>query len=172
MERTLRENTTVGSRLEGMDTKISELASETRSIRADIAGFEDKVREMEHRLSLMEDKLSSTPDGDQELQFLQNSLRDLEDGIRRDNVGFLRFPEQVEGTDFRAFLKDALPTLTSLTFSSPLDLQRAHRMGPHRKDHAEKLGPIIACFLHHEQVRQLFSAAHTPGPFDYERREL
>ncbi|KAJ1091453.1 hypothetical protein NDU88_004578 [Pleurodeles waltl] len=98
-----------------MDTKISDLAVESRSIHTDI--FQYKVAGMEHHLSLMEDKLNSRLNRDRELQYLQNKLTDLEDQNRRENIHFLGFPERVEGTNFKAFLINTFPTITGLTIS-------------------------------------------------------
>ncbi|KAJ1179525.1 hypothetical protein NDU88_004759 [Pleurodeles waltl] len=93
MECILQEITAVGRRLEGMDTKILALTAKSRSIHADIAGFQDKVTGMKHHLSLMEDKLSSPFNRDQELQYLWDKLIDLEDQSRRYNIRFFGFPE-------------------------------------------------------------------------------
>ncbi|KAJ1110504.1 hypothetical protein NDU88_007855 [Pleurodeles waltl] len=77
MECILHEITRVDSRLEGMDSKILNLAVESRSIRVDIAGFQDRVVGMEHRLAAVEDRLNVIPDRDQELLHLLNKLINL-----------------------------------------------------------------------------------------------
>ncbi|KAJ1082671.1 hypothetical protein NDU88_002836 [Pleurodeles waltl] len=59
--------TEVGRRLEGMDTKISVLAAESKSIRNDIASFQDTVMNIDHRLFIVEDKLNSSPHNVHEL---------------------------------------------------------------------------------------------------------
>ncbi|KAJ1137373.1 hypothetical protein NDU88_003782 [Pleurodeles waltl] len=48
MERILQEITAVGRSLEGMDTNISALAAETKSIRQEIAPFQNRVQGLEH----------------------------------------------------------------------------------------------------------------------------
>ncbi|KAJ1187464.1 hypothetical protein NDU88_004240 [Pleurodeles waltl] len=45
MERILQEISAVCHRLEAMDSKITELSADSKSIHADIAGFQDKVTE-------------------------------------------------------------------------------------------------------------------------------
>ncbi|KAJ1149759.1 hypothetical protein NDU88_002564 [Pleurodeles waltl] len=172
MERILQEIRAVSRRWEGMDTKISDLAAESNSIRTDIAGFEDKVTGMECPLSLMEDKLNSPSNRDQELQYLQDKLTDLEDRRRRDNICFFGCPERAEGTNVKAFLIHILFTISVLAFSLPLELQRVHHLGYMRTDQDDRLRRIIACFLHHHQVQQLLVAAHSHGPYDFEGREL
>ncbi|KAJ1119549.1 hypothetical protein NDU88_007734 [Pleurodeles waltl] len=107
IEHILQEITVVGRTLKGMDTRISDLTAESRSIRADIASFQDKVTVMDHRLSLLEDKLNSLPNRDQELQYLWDKIMNLEDRSCRDNIRFFGFPEWAEGTDVKTFL---LPT--------------------------------------------------------------
>ncbi|KAJ1080414.1 hypothetical protein NDU88_000621 [Pleurodeles waltl] len=58
MDHILQEITAVGKRLEGMDTKISELTAESRSLCIDIPRFKARVMGHDHRLSLVEDKLN------------------------------------------------------------------------------------------------------------------
>ncbi|KAJ1175703.1 hypothetical protein NDU88_000990 [Pleurodeles waltl] len=91
MERILQEITAVGRGLEGMDTKILDL-EESRSIRNDIGSFQDKVTNIDHRLSLVEDKLNSSPNRDHELQYIRDIITDLKDLGRRDNVRFFGHP--------------------------------------------------------------------------------
>ncbi|KAJ1110622.1 hypothetical protein NDU88_007971 [Pleurodeles waltl] len=118
MERILQEISAVGHRL---DSKITDLSADFKSIRADIAGFQDKVTELDHRLTTVESNIVTLPDIDSELQFLQHKLADLEDRSRRDNVLFFGLPEKEEGVDLRTFLKYCLPPLTGLTFSPILE---------------------------------------------------
>ncbi|KAJ1129461.1 hypothetical protein NDU88_007830 [Pleurodeles waltl] len=105
MERILQEITVVGRRLEGMDTKISDLAAECRSIRNDIASFQDRVMNIDHRLSVVEDKLNPSPNRDHELLYLRNKITDLEDWGRRDNVCFFGIPERSQITSLRVEVK-------------------------------------------------------------------
>ncbi|KAJ1091187.1 hypothetical protein NDU88_004314 [Pleurodeles waltl] len=45
------------------------------------------------------------------------------------------------------------------------EFQRAHRLGPKRRDGDNHTQPIIACFLRHTQARQLLQKARKLGPF-------
>ncbi|KAJ1110633.1 hypothetical protein NDU88_007982 [Pleurodeles waltl] len=89
----------------------------------------------------------------------------LEDRKRRDNVRFLGFPETTEGADIHSYLRETLPKLTGLTFEPPLEFQWVHRLGPKRRDNANRPSPIIACLLRHVQTRQLLQAARSHGAF-------
>ncbi|KAJ1153511.1 hypothetical protein NDU88_006270 [Pleurodeles waltl] len=119
MERNLQEITAVGKRLEGMDSKIH----------ADIASFHNKLIGLDHRISLVQDKLNTPSPVNEELQYLRDKLTDLGDRSCRDNVPFLVFPEQ-EGEDVRAFLRNVLPTLTGLTFYPRLSFNGRIGWGP------------------------------------------
>ncbi|KAJ1104947.1 hypothetical protein NDU88_002355 [Pleurodeles waltl] len=79
MECILQEITPFGRRLEGMDTKIPDLAAEFRSIHNDIASFQDRVTNNNYHLSLVEDKLNFSPNRDHKLQYLRDKITDLED---------------------------------------------------------------------------------------------
>ncbi|KAJ1213278.1 hypothetical protein NDU88_000916 [Pleurodeles waltl] len=121
MERILQEISTEGCRLEAMDSKITDLSADSKSIWADIAGFQDKDTDLDHRLHTIESRIAAVLDKEPEMQFLRHKLKDLEDRRQRDNVHLFGLPEKVEGTDLRAFLKDFIPTLTGLTFSPMLE---------------------------------------------------
>ncbi|KAJ1188685.1 hypothetical protein NDU88_005444 [Pleurodeles waltl] len=165
MKRILQEIATVGRRLAAMETKVTDLAM--NSIRTDIAGFQDRVSDLDRCLTDAEGRLSNMPDRDQKLQFLQNKLMYLEDRSRRDNVSFFWILEQMESMDVRAFLKDFLPELIGLVFSHTLEFQRTHRIGPLHRAISGKSRSIIACFHRHKQVRQLLTAACSQCLYDH-----
>ncbi|KAJ1200847.1 hypothetical protein NDU88_004668 [Pleurodeles waltl] len=139
MERILQEVTAVSRCLEGMDTKISELAAKTKSIRNDQASFHDGLVAVKRRLAAVEGHLSTIPDRDQELLYLRNKLTGLEDRRRRDRAHFFGFLERADWTDVKDLLKGLLPSLAGLTIPSPLECQRAHRMGPAHQDSTGRL---------------------------------
>ncbi|KAJ1124268.1 hypothetical protein NDU88_002729 [Pleurodeles waltl] len=62
MELILQEVRAVGHRLEGMDTKISYLAAETKFIHINISDFQDRVEEVERRLTAVEDCFNTVLD--------------------------------------------------------------------------------------------------------------
>ncbi|KAJ1188250.1 hypothetical protein NDU88_005013 [Pleurodeles waltl] len=174
MLRILLEITEVSRRLKGMDTAITSLTTETKSMCLEIAVFQSSVTGLEHQMVTMEDHVHTVLDKDQELLFLCSILIDLEDRSRRDNSCLFGFLEHAEGTDTPSFLCFVLPNLTETVFEPPLEFQRAYRMGMghNRKEGISKSRPIIACLLRHKQVRQLLSAARAHGPFKTEGYEI
>ncbi|KAJ1130962.1 hypothetical protein NDU88_009306 [Pleurodeles waltl] len=162
MERILQEVSAVGRRLEGMDSAISSLAAETKSICLDIVGFQSCVSGLEQRVATVEDHLNPTLDRDQKLLYLRSTLIYLED---RSHVSFFGFLEQTVGKDTQAFLRNALHTLMSLTFDPLLEFQRVHRLGPKRQDGASRSHPIIVGLLRHGQACQFHLAVRSHGPF-------
>ncbi|KAJ1101487.1 hypothetical protein NDU88_006554 [Pleurodeles waltl] len=165
MERILQEITAVSRQIEGMDTSISSLTLETKSIRSDIASFQSQVTGLDHRMGTLETQMATIQGRDQDLLYLQSKITDLEDRSRRDNIRLFGIPENKEGSDVQAFLSSALPKLTSLTFDPPLEFQRAHRVDSKHPDGATRPRPIIACLLRHIQTRQLLQVARNHGPF-------
>ncbi|KAJ1177497.1 hypothetical protein NDU88_002752 [Pleurodeles waltl] len=171
-DRILQEITMVLRRLEAMDLNITDLSAASASIRTDIACFSEKVADMEPRLTIVEEYVGMVTEYDAELRALRAKLTDLEDRSRRDNIHFFGIPERKEGNNIKAFLKRLLPELTGLTFSSPLEFQRVHRISP---PHLVSFGwphPVIKCFLRHEQPQQVLSTAQTQGPFLLEGHEV
>ncbi|KAJ1143834.1 hypothetical protein NDU88_010136 [Pleurodeles waltl] len=158
-ERILQEIVSVGRRLEAMDLKITDLTITSSSIQADIAGFKETADALDQRLTAVEDQVAALPDQETELRSLRAKVTDLEDRSRRDNICFFHIPECKEGSDIKTFLQSLLPDLFGIEFSPPPEFQRAHRIGPPHKATSDKPRPIIACFLRHEQARQVLSEA-------------
>ncbi|KAJ1148659.1 hypothetical protein NDU88_001487 [Pleurodeles waltl] len=89
MDRILQEISAVGRKLEGMDTAMSALTAETRSMRLEIAGFQSQISGLDHRVAAVESQVVLQTDRDQELLYLRSKLTDLEDRSRGNNVRFL-----------------------------------------------------------------------------------
>ncbi|KAJ1101238.1 hypothetical protein NDU88_006310 [Pleurodeles waltl] len=68
-----------------MDFKITDLATESKSIGTDIAAFQDRVTEFDNRITNIKSRLYDMPDTHQELQLLRNKLMDLEGRSQKDN---------------------------------------------------------------------------------------
>ncbi|KAJ1130011.1 hypothetical protein NDU88_008369 [Pleurodeles waltl] len=172
MDRILQEITTVSCRIEGMDASITSLTLETKSMRSGIAGFQSRVTGLEQRMGSLEAQANVSQERDQDLLYLRSKLTDMEDRSWRDNIRLLGIPENKEGTDMQAFLSSILPKLTSLDFDPPIDVQLAHRIGPKRSDNSSRHRPIIACWLRHNQTRQILQAARNDGPFKIDQHDI
>ncbi|KAJ1184510.1 hypothetical protein NDU88_001316 [Pleurodeles waltl] len=171
-DRILQEITSVGRRLEVMNLKITDLTLASSSIRADIAGFRETVTNLDQRLSAVEDHIAATPDQEEELKSLRAKLTELEDRSRKDNVRFFSIPEQKVGSDIKTFLSSLLTNHLGIEFSPPPEFQRVHRIGPPHKASTNKPRPIIACFLRHEQARQVISIAKARQPISLDGHEI
>ncbi|KAJ1083119.1 hypothetical protein NDU88_003279 [Pleurodeles waltl] len=86
MEHNLQEIVAVGRRLEAMDSKIMDLSTDSKSLRADIAGYQDKITDLVHCLNAVKGRIAALPDSKSELQTVRHKLTDLEDKSRRNNV--------------------------------------------------------------------------------------
>ncbi|KAJ1159996.1 hypothetical protein NDU88_000498 [Pleurodeles waltl] len=138
MDRILQEISAVGRKLEGMDSAMASLTVETKSMRLDIADFQSQVTGLDQRVTMVETRIASWVDRDQDLLYLRSKLIDLEDRSRRDNVSFLGFPENIEGADVHSYLWETLPKLTGITLDPPLEFQRVHRLGPKWQNDANR----------------------------------
>ncbi|KAJ1138817.1 hypothetical protein NDU88_005198 [Pleurodeles waltl] len=153
MDHIIQKIMAVGGRLEGMDSNISVLTAETKSICIDIVGFQNHVMDQVPHILVVEDRLNTLPERDQGLLFLRSKVIDRKDRSRSDNVRFFCFQEHAEGSDIKRIFKEYPPTLTGLTFEPPLELQMTHLLGPLLQGGSSCPHPIIACFLRHEQAR-------------------
>ncbi|KAJ1152769.1 hypothetical protein NDU88_005544 [Pleurodeles waltl] len=171
-DRILQEITSVGRRLEAMVLKIADLSAASTSIWADIACFQVTITDLDQHLMTVEDHIAALPEWDTEMQSLRAKITDLEDRSWMDNVLFFGIPEHKEGSDIKVFLKTFFPEPTGLDFSPSFEFQRAHRIGPLHKATSGQPRPIIACFLHQEQARQVISTARSQGPYSLECYEI
>ncbi|KAJ1105457.1 hypothetical protein NDU88_002863 [Pleurodeles waltl] len=172
MDRILQEITTVSHRIEGMDSSITPLTLETKSMRSDIAGFQSRVTGLEQRMGSLEAQANVSQERDQDLIYLRSKLTDMEDRSQRDNIRLLGIPENEEGMDMQAFLSSTLPKITSLDSDPLLEFHRAHRIGPKRSDNSSMPRPIIACLLRHNQTHQILQVARTHGPFRIDQHDI
>ncbi|KAJ1084797.1 hypothetical protein NDU88_004943 [Pleurodeles waltl] len=155
-----------------MDTSITSLTLETKSMRAEIAGFQSRVTGLEQRMGLVEAQTTMSQDRDQDLIYLRSKLTDMEDRSRRDNIRLHGIPENEEGGDVQTFLRSILPKLTSLDFDPPIEFQRAHRVGPKRPGNSSRPRPIIVCLLRHNQTRQILQVARKHGLFHLDQYDI
>ncbi|KAJ1140392.1 hypothetical protein NDU88_006745 [Pleurodeles waltl] len=65
-DRILQEIASVGSRLEAMDLKITDLTVASSSIRADIAGYRETANALDQRLTAVEDQVAALSDQETE----------------------------------------------------------------------------------------------------------
>ncbi|KAJ1191042.1 hypothetical protein NDU88_000359 [Pleurodeles waltl] len=70
MDRILQEISAAGRRLEGMDSMMTSLTEDTKSMRLDIAGFQSRVTTLEQRVTTVEMQAALVSDRDQELLYL------------------------------------------------------------------------------------------------------
>ncbi|KAJ1169949.1 hypothetical protein NDU88_001831 [Pleurodeles waltl] len=117
MDHILQEITVVGHRLEGSDTKMSDLRAELRSIRKTLPALVIVGRGGRDDTPPFDNGGEAQSHPGPELWNLHIKLSELEDRSQRVNLTFLGFVERAEGSDTRGFLRDLLPTLAGLTFS-------------------------------------------------------
>ncbi|KAJ1089094.1 hypothetical protein NDU88_002247 [Pleurodeles waltl] len=75
MECVLQEISAVGRCLEAMNSKITDRSADSKSTRVDVAGFQDKVTDLDHCLHTVKSSIAALPDDQAELQFLQHKSR-------------------------------------------------------------------------------------------------
>ncbi|KAJ1199178.1 hypothetical protein NDU88_003016 [Pleurodeles waltl] len=71
MDRILQEISAVGLRLNGVDSMMTSLTEDTKSMRLDIAGFQTRVIVLEQRVTIVETQAVLASDSDQKLLYLR-----------------------------------------------------------------------------------------------------
>lgn len=100
---------------------------------------------------------------------------DMENRNRRNNLRIVGLPEN-EGRDAGGFLEKWLPTLLELDANAPLALERAHRVGPPRRQMVNAAVPpprtLIMKFLNYRQKEQVLRAAKAKGKLIYKDQSI
>ncbi|KAJ1082355.1 hypothetical protein NDU88_002523 [Pleurodeles waltl] len=152
-----------------MDSRVISLTEETKSMRLDIAGFQSRVTTLKQRVTTVEAQATLAADRDQELLYLRSKVIDLEDRSRRDNVLFLGFPEEIEGTDAQSFLKNILPQITGLTFDPPLGVPHSTQTGPQTSGGGQPPLTYHRLILTTQKGTPAFTKSAHAGPFPCEQ---
>ncbi|KAJ1126483.1 hypothetical protein NDU88_004890 [Pleurodeles waltl] len=70
IENILHEISAIGCRLQAIDSRITDLSADSKSIRVDIAGLQTKATDLDHCLHTVESRIAPLPDHEPKLQFL------------------------------------------------------------------------------------------------------
>lgn len=139
------------NRLSSTNAKIQQI--EEKWIAMEAKGFD-----LEQRVSDIQDATTKIPLLEQEIQKLKIHMEDLENRNRRNNLRLYGLPENIEGSDMVPFLQKLLPELLDLhSSSSPLNIQRAHRLGRLLPSSNKPRG-IIMLFLEFTELMQVLRA--------------
>jgi len=87
----------------------------------------------------------------------------------RSNIRIIDVPEKAEGCDAVRFLKKFIPQiLGNDNFTSPVTLERAHRIGKT----SSKPRPLIAKFLNFRDEEKVLRLAKSKGEITYENKKI
>ena len=86
---------------------------------------------------------------------MQRQSEELENRKRRNNLRIYGLTENEEGGSPIEFFKDFWPKLLGLPISPPLNIQRAHRLGPKMSG---KTRGVIILFLEHTDLLKVLEA--------------
>ncbi|KAJ1194821.1 hypothetical protein NDU88_004106 [Pleurodeles waltl] len=156
-----------------MDVKVSDRATEMKTIRMDLNSFHTKVEILDKRTIFLEEKLDNVEYWGTDIWHLKQKVIDLEDRAQRNNICFYGIPEKMEvNNDVKNLLLTLILWLLNISFEHSLEYQRAHRIRLRTSTSTLESTPIIACLLRHEQVLQILTAARKHGPYDLEGHKV
>lgn len=123
------------------------LREDVSLLRQDWQKIQEHTMAVESRISNMEDQIPQmAQDTRAALQLARDAndrAKDMENGLRRNNVCIAGLPEQVEGRDPTTFVENWLIDIFGKNASSPFAVERAHRV-PSRPPRS-----ILARLLHY-----------------------
>ncbi|KAJ1105621.1 hypothetical protein NDU88_003026 [Pleurodeles waltl] len=172
MDTILKELLAIKSSISSLEHTVSINTTEVQGLRNEVVKFQINMQSTDARLSAVENVIDKIPDNSQEIGYLQQKVIVLEDRSRRNNLRIIGLPEQIEKDNILDFLTTFLPTLTKITFSQPLDFQRAHRVRSRGITSSAKPRHVLACCLRHQQARQIIMAAKKHGPYEYDSSQI
>ena len=126
------------ARSDALDRKLEIIGETTKATEGKLTEIANRITRVERRVDFLEtsvEEIRSLPAPDAaatalELEALQQKMDDLENRERRNNLRFVGFPADCEEGDAIQFLCDVLPAILKMEFPRPLELERAHRVGP------------------------------------------
>ena len=112
-----------------------EETNKTLSVLQEKWSFMDKrVFELEQGVISVEQVSTTVQSLQVEITSLKRQTEELENRNRRNNLRIYGLAENEEGGNPIEFFKNFLPKILGLPLSSPLNIQRAHRLGPKTSD--------------------------------------
>jgi len=156
-----------------IDKKTADIQTTLTKIESSLSTLSEQVEEIQTRVSANEDDIKDTRDRVAEMEKLITHLKvktdDLENRSRRSNIRIINVPEQAEGRDVVGFLEKFISQiLGNDNFTSPVTLERAHRIGKK----SDRPRPLIAKFLNFRDKEKVLRLARSKGEMTYENKKI
>ncbi|XP_053575776.1 uncharacterized protein LOC128665037 [Bombina bombina] len=143
--------------------KMDSLQTGVDTLTCEVRQFSSRMSIAENRISEVEDRQSNTDITVKQLvkktQILQDRIDDLENRSRRNNLRIVGVPENIKGKDLLEFTALTFPKLLGLHPDIlPIDVERAHRVGPERDLDQARARPrqvIFKCLNFQEKMKIL-----------------
>lgn len=114
-------------------SRFDSVLSAMQDIKMDIRDFGARLSEAEHRISNTEDNVSGMQKNVQTMEnhvkLLNSRIEDLENRNRQCKLRLVNLPEKAEGGNAVKFLEEWLPEVFRASLSSPVIIERPHRIG-------------------------------------------
>lgn len=158
---------------QNIDKKTADIQTTLARVESSLSTLSEQVEEIQTRVSANEDNIKDTHNRVDEMEKLIANLKDkaddLENRSRRSNIRIINVPEQAEGRDTVGFLEKFIPQiLGNDNFTSPVTLERAHRIGKK----ADRPRPLIAKFLNFRVKEKVLRLARSKGEIIYENKKI
>lgn len=134
------------------DKRLDALHSSINSALAQITTNAQKIADLETRMVACESSITEVDTAVSQRQnaeiILRDKLEDLENRERRNNLRFIGIPEEFTGDSLLQVLVKDIPSALQMDLTpDPLMIERAHRIGPPRRERDSRPRPVIARFL-------------------------
>uniref|UniRef100_A0A8C5QMZ0 Uncharacterized protein n=1 Tax=Leptobrachium leishanense TaxID=445787 RepID=A0A8C5QMZ0_9ANUR len=131
-----------------LDEKFGKLPATIQSVLSQLTSQAHRLTEVEDRVSTLEDGFhplqAQLEKQDLIIQGLTEKLDDLENRSRRNNLRVIGLPESVKGQALSEWAADWLPSQLGYGDSSrPVAVERVHRVGPDLNPRAGRPRPVI-----------------------------
>lgn len=160
----------VTSKIDGVMSAIKEVKERVKEAEERISGAEDEIVQLRAHTNSLESQVKK----------LTDKVDDMENRNRRNNLRLVGLPEKEEGNDACGFLEAWIPKTLELDSSTPLVIERAHRVGPQRnigdqntrRDASAPSRTLIMRFLNYKQKEQVLRVARSKGMILYKEHTL
>lgn len=163
----------LASEIRAIRVSTQTIEHDTREIKATVEGIEQKINilnsrmdEAEARVATLEDTMDASKqhldEVQTEIQKLRDHIDDLDNRGRCCNIKILGILEEAEGDDMVQFLQREIPGTLERTFTTQLEIQRAHRVptGRRRGERGtrERPRPVMVNMLRYQVKEEILRA--------------
>ncbi|CAL1609046.1 unnamed protein product [Knipowitschia caucasica] len=150
------------------EARSNRLEKRIESMHSILCRHTDEIKTLRADTNMLQERITQT---NKPQKSLEAKITEMEDRSRRDNLLIFNLKEGTEGPNARAYLMESFPKWFPALGAAPLEIMRAHRLGPPRRStasadtgHSHRPRPLILKCLRYTERDLLLKEARKHAP--------